>query len=221
MPGAATVAKSQCRVLVLNSKGGSGKTTISTNLTSLLALRGSVLLADLDPQGSSLSWGKRRPQHLPRIDLIDDPERDFRGYPPSDYVVFDAPAGLKRGRLEDMLGEVEVLLVPIAPSPFDMDASQQYLQRLEEIKRFRKGKVRLGVIANRVKLGSQAERILSEFLRELELPLVATLHDSQVYVRAAMHGLGLADLRAAEARKELPQWARILRFVETGERYGA
>ncbi|MEY2340788.1 AAA family ATPase [Acidithiobacillus sp. IBUN Pt1247-S3] len=214
------MAKPQCRVLVLNSKGGSGKTTLATNLASLLALRGSVLLADLDPQRSSLGWGKRRPGQLPRIDLIDDPERDFRGYPPSDYVVFDAPAGLKRGRLEDMLGEVEVLLMPIAPSPFDMDASQHYLRRLEEIKRFRKGKVRLGVVANRVKLHSQAERALTQFLHELELPLVATLHDSQIYVRAAMQGMGLADLRATEARKELPQWARILRFVETGGLYG-
>ena len=215
------MAKAQCRVLVLNSKGGSGKTTVATNLASLLALRGSVLLADLDAQGSSLGWGRRRPAPLPKIDFIDDPERDFRGYPQSDYVVFDAPAGLKRGRLEDMLGEVEVLLVPIAPSPFDMDASLQYLQRLEEIKRFRKGKVRLGIVANRVKLRSQAERTLTQFLHDLGLPLVATLHDSQIYVRAAMHGLGLADLRAAEARKELPQWARILRFVETGGLYGA
>jgi chromosome partitioning protein len=210
----------QCRVLVLNSKGGSGKTTLSTNLASLLALRGSVLLADLDPQRSSVSWGNRRPASLPKIDLIDDPERDFRGYPTRDYVIFDAPAGLKRGRLEDMLGEVEVLLVPIAPSPFDMDASREFLQRLDEIKRFRKGKVRMGVIANRVKARSQAERLLAQFLVDLDLPLVATLHDSQVYVRAALGGLGLADLRAPEARKELPQWARILRFVQTGELYG-
>jgi len=214
------MTNSQCRVLVLNSKGGSGKTTLSTNLASLLALRGSVLLADLDPQRSSVSWGNRRPASLPKIDLIDDPERDFRGYPGRDYVIFDAPAGLKRGRLDDMLGEVEVLLVPIAPSPFDMDASREFLQRLDEIKRFRKGKVRMGVIANRVKARSQAERLLAQFLVDLDLPLVATLHDSQVYVRAALGGLGLADLRAPEARKELPQWARILRFVQTGELYG-
>ncbi len=215
------VAKEHCRILVLNSKGGAGKTTLSTNLASLLALRGSVLLADLDPQGSSITWGKRRPEALPKIVLMDDPERDFRGYPASDYVVFDAPAGLKRSRLEDMLGEVEVLLVPITPSPFDIDASKLFLQRLDEIKRFRKGKVRMGVVANRVKMRSQAERLLTQFLQELDLPLVATLHDSQIYVRAALQGTGLADLRAAEARKELPQWARILRFVQTGELYGA
>jgi chromosome partitioning protein len=101
-----------------------------------------------------------------------------------------------------------------------MDASREFLQRLDEIKRFRKGKVRMGVIANRVKARSQAERLLAQFLVDLDLPLVATLHDSQVYVRAALGGLGLADLRAPEARKELPQWARILRFVQTGELYG-
>ncbi|MHB8320761.1 MAG: ParA family protein, partial [Acidithiobacillus sp.] len=47
------------RVLVLNSKGGAGKTTVATNLASLLALRGSVLLADLDPQRSSSTWAAR------------------------------------------------------------------------------------------------------------------------------------------------------------------
>jgi len=206
-----------CRVLVLNSKGGAGKTTLATNLASFLALRGSVVLADLDPQGSSLAWGQRRPGTVPAIGVLKDAGRDFRGYPVSQYVVFDAPAGLKRGRLEEMMDEVDFLLVPVSPSPFDMDASRSFLASLEAIKRFRKGKVRMAVIANRVKSRSQAQGELLSFMKDLELPLLATLRDSQIYVRAARQGLGLADIRASEARKELPEWARILRFIQTGE----
>ena len=207
------------RVLVLNSKGGAGKTTVATNLASLLALRGSVLLADLDPQRSSSTWAGRRSEHLPKLSVITDADRDFRDYPPTDFVVFDAPAGLKKGRLEDMLGEVEALLVPIGPSSFDMDASRVFLEQLKEIKRFRKGKVRMGVIANRVNARTKGGQHLQTFLADLQLPVVATLRDSELYVRAAQLGAGVADLRAAETRAELPQWVQILRFVMEGK-YG-
>ena len=207
------------RVLVLNSKGGAGKTTVATNLASLLALRGSVLLADLDPQRSSSTWAGRRSEHLPKLSVITDADRDFRDYPPRDFVVFDAPAGLKKGRLENMLGEVEALLVPIGPSSFDMDASRVFLEQLKEIKRFRKGKVRMGVIANRVNGRTRGGQHLQTFLADLRLPVVATLRDSELYVRAAQLGAGVADLRAAETRAELPQWVQILRFVMEGK-YG-
>ena len=206
------------RVLVLNSKGGAGKTTVATNLASLLALRGSVLLADLDPQLSSTAWAERRSEHLPKLSIIADANRDFRDYPPSDFVVFDAPAGLKKGRLEDMLDEVEVLLVPIGPSSFDMDASRLFLEKLNEVKRFRKGKVRMGVIANRVNARTKGGQRLQLFLSDLQLPVVATLRDNQLYVRAAQLGAGIADLRMAETRAELPQWAQLLRFVTEGKR---
>lgn len=206
------------RVLVLNSKGGAGKTTVATNLASLLALRGSVLLADLDPQRSSSTWAERRSEQLPKLSIIADADRDFRGYPTSDFVVFDAPAGLKKGRLEDMLDEVEVLLVPIGPSSFDMDASRLFLEKLNEIKRFRKGKVRMGVIANRVNARTKGGQRLQLFLSDLQLPVVATLRDNQLYVRAAQLGAGIADLRMAETRAELPQWAQLLRFVTEGKR---
>ncbi|WP_414041899.1 AAA family ATPase [Acidithiobacillus sp. M4-SHS-6] len=201
------------RTLVLNSKGGAGKTTVATNLASLLALHGSVLLADLDPQQSSLYWSLRRSPRLPRLQVLADAERDFRDYPCCDYVVMDAPAGLKKKRLEDMLGEVEVLLVPIGPSVFDLDASRLFLKKLEEIKRYRKGKVRMGVIANRVDARTRGAQHLQSVLAEWNLPVVATLRDSQMYVRAAQSGAGIADLRSAENRRELPQWARILQFV--------
>ncbi len=209
------------RILVFNSKGGSGKTTIATNLASLLALRGTVLLADLDPQGSSISWGRRRPEHLPPVRLLADPERNFNHHPEVDFVVMDAPAGLRRKRLEDMLGETDILLVPFAPSPFDMEAGLRFLGELPEVKRYRKGRIRMGIIATRVRTRSRSTRELDTFFEEQELPLVAWLHDSQHYVQAARLGVGLTDLRRANICGELAQWARILRFVQTGELHGA
>ena len=101
------------RILVLNSKGGSGKTTVATNLASLLALRGPVTLVDLDPQASALAWVRRRPAALPRIATVGDPDLDFRGYPDASYTIFDAPPGPKRKRLEGIAAEADTLLVPM------------------------------------------------------------------------------------------------------------
>ncbi|MGC8467093.1 MAG: ParA family protein [Acidithiobacillus sp.] len=205
-------------VLVLNSKGGAGKTTVATNLASLLAQRETVLLADLDPQGSSSHWWRRRPPALPEITLVSDPQRKFRDYPPAQWLILDAPAGLKRTRLEEMLDEVSTLLVPITASVLDMDASLVFLERLQEIKRFRKGRIRIGIVANRVHQGTRAKQALEDFLRDLEIPVIASLRDSQIYVRAAAAGLGIADLRASENRSELPQWTRILQFLGETDR---
>ncbi|MCG7961877.1 MAG: ParA family protein, partial [Candidatus Thiodiazotropha taylori] len=45
------------RLLILNSKGGCGKTTIATNLAGYYASAGTpTALFDYDPQGSSHRW---------------------------------------------------------------------------------------------------------------------------------------------------------------------
>ncbi|NKB63715.1 MAG: AAA family ATPase [Gammaproteobacteria bacterium] len=60
------------KILVVNPKGGCGKTTIATNLSSYYALwEVPVALVDCDPQHSSLEWLDQRPSDLNPIVGVD------------------------------------------------------------------------------------------------------------------------------------------------------
>src|SRR5438093_735565 len=87
--------------LVINPKGGSGKTTVATNLASYFAAnKVATALMDYDPQGSSLNWLRQRPVHLPRIHGANaapaKPGRmrslDMRVPEDTHQLVIDAPA---------------------------------------------------------------------------------------------------------------------------------
>ena len=77
-------------IMVLNAKGGSGKSTIATNLASYFASEGkSVVLADYDPQESSLDWLKARPKGRPPIKGVAAHKETYRPARNTDYVILD------------------------------------------------------------------------------------------------------------------------------------
>ena len=91
------------RIVVLNPKGGSGKTTIAINLASYLASRGHVpVLMDFDPQGSSVRWARKRKPSQPQVHVIAAFEKDsrttraFQLRVPDEatHVIVDTPAAI-------------------------------------------------------------------------------------------------------------------------------
>ena len=115
-------------ILVANPKGGSGKTTLATNIAGWLAgKRQDVLLRDLDPQQSSAEWLERRPALFPRIaGSAPDAKHGHRHSDP-DWRVVDTPAGLHGDDLRDAIKRADVMLVPLTPSAFDMTAAAHFL----------------------------------------------------------------------------------------------
>ena len=91
-------------IMVLNAKGGCGKSTIATNIASYFANEGAVVaLADYDPQRSSLDWIDRRPANRPEIVGVAGFEGGLRHAPRSaDVVVLDAPARSHGKELTDL-----------------------------------------------------------------------------------------------------------------------
>src|ERR1700738_3371104 len=147
------------RIVVLNPKGGSGKTTIAINLASYLASRRHTpVLMDFDPQGSSLRWvRKRKPAQAP-IQVIAAFERDTRTTRAfqlrvpdlATHVVVDTPAALDARQLAEMTRDADKIIVPVLPSDIDIHACSRCIRDLLLVAKIRREDDRIGVIANRI-----------------------------------------------------------------------
>src|SRR5262245_30856660 len=171
-------------ILVANPKGGSGKTTVATNVAGWLAgKRQRVALADLDPQRSATEWLKRRPELFPAIGpLASESARKRANGAEPQWVVVDTPAGLHGDELRSAVHRADVMLVPLTPSAFDMAATAHFLESVGNYKAVKQGELALAIVAMRVDARTRSAAELDEFLKGFAFPLVAHLRDTQVYV---------------------------------------
>jgi chromosome partitioning protein len=198
-------------ILIANPKGGSGKTTLSTNIAGYLASRGQkVAMLDLDRQISATKWLSFRPHDLPEIQMVQ--EEGIKAVK-ADWLVIDSPAGLQGKNLDAALKLAQQVIVPISPSLFDIQASRDFLNILSEEKSVYKGKKGIGIVGMRMAPQTRAATMLEEFIAELNLPVLAYLRETQVYVNAAFEGKSLFDLPASIARRELEQWDYLLNWL--------
>lgn len=199
-------------ILIANPKGGSGKTTLSVNIAGYLANCGQrVALLDLDRQRSASLWLATRTDDLPPIRNLDAKKEHDK---PHDWLVIDSPAGLHGKNLAHALKLANKIVVPVAPSLFDLHASRDFLQILAEEKAMRKSKRHIGVIGMRMNARTRAAQALEHFLAALDLPILAYLRETQVYVNAAFEGKSLFDLPPHLAERELEQWAFLQDWLE-------
>jgi chromosome partitioning protein len=210
-------------ILVMNAKGGVGKTTITTNLASYFASRNvTTTIADFDPQGSSLNWLKQRPADATKIHGADLAARvgttglqiARRQIPrETQQLLIDAPAGPSRLLLQDLLARAQSILIPVAPSSIDIHATANFIKELLLIGHVRFRNIRLAVLANRVRSTKPIYEPLEKFVASLGITFLTRVSDSDVYVEAAETGLGIFEMPqekcAAEQREFQPivNWA--------------
>ncbi len=200
-------------IVVANPKGGVGKSTISTNLAGALARHGrSVMLGDIDRQQSTRAWLNVRPANLPGIQGWDVGKDDVARPPKGvSHIVLDTPAGLHGKDLVDVARHADMILVPLQPSLFDIQATHTFVRELATLKRA--PHVRIGLVGMRVREVTLSADHLKTFLGELGLPVLGMLRDTQNYVQLAARGLTLWDVAPSRVERDLPQWDKILEWV--------
>jgi chromosome partitioning protein len=210
------------RIVVLNPKGGSGKTTIATNLAACYAANGQrPTLIDLDPQGSSMRWLRKRPYEAPPIHGIAGFEksatvtRSWQQRIPAHCgaVVVDTPAAVDPLALPELTRGADAVLVPVMPSEIDIHATAKCIADLLLVAKMRRSQRRIGIIANRVRNNTRVWQSLNRFLGSLDIPLIATLRDSQSYVRSVEIGLGLYEMPRWQVQPDVPHWLQVLSWL--------
>jgi chromosome partitioning protein len=204
-------------VMVLNAKGGCGKTTLATNVAVFFARDGlEVCIADYDPQRSSLDWLAERPADLPAIKGVPAFEEGLRGVPRStEVLVIDAPARVHGTELNELVRRAETILVPVLPSTIDMKACAHFMNELQEIGKVSRKQARLGVVANRVREHTLIFEELDAYLNKLKVPYLASLREAQNYVRAYARGMGVLELPEYLAWPDWKQWEPIADWLDS------
>lgn len=211
-------------ILVINSKGGAGKTTVSTNIASYYASQKvRTAIMDYDPQGSSLQWARQRPGHVEPIHSANAaptkkaaPLNSRKMWIPenTETLVIDAPAGVSGLLLQDLVRKSNFIVIPVMPSPIDIHATADFVKDLFLIGGARNAQVKVAVVANRVRGSSANYESLERFLAALKLPFLTKISDSENYMNAVGKGLGVFEMDEVSTLKERQELLPILRWLD-------
>ncbi len=202
-------------ILVVNPKGGCGKTTIATNLATYYSVWDiPTALVDLDPQQSSMEWLRVRPDS-------ENPIQGFNGlkgkiYPEegTERVIYDCPARTDSKKVARLMELMDVVIIPVMPSAIDMRVAASFVADILGNIKKGKSKAILGVVANRTHKNYASYKALAKFLKALDVPFVGALRNSQNYIKAADTGVGIFEMPLAEASPDMKEWEPILKWVE-------
>jgi chromosome partitioning protein len=202
-------------IMVMNAKGGCGKSTLATNLASYFANEGlKTALADYDPQRTSLDWLGVRPAERPAITGVAAFDEGLRAVPrDTQILIIDAPARTHGTEMNELVRRAETILVPVLPSPIDIKAAGRFLEELLELGKLQREQARLAVIANRVRENTLIFHTLEQYLGSLKVPYLAALRQSSNYLRAFDRGLGVFELPEYLASVDWEQWAPLTKWL--------
>ncbi|MEM8684405.1 MAG: P-loop NTPase [Pseudomonadota bacterium] len=211
------------RIVVLNPKGGSGKSTLVTNIAAAYARRGATpTIMDFDPQGSSMGWLDRRAESQPTVNGIAayknsmQATRSWQLRLPSDTLnlIVDSPAAITHDDLRELTRDASSILVPVLPSPMDIHAVSRCIADLLLVAKINRNERKLAVIANRTRKNTKSFSKLMRFLDSLGIPIIAVMRDSQNFVYAAENGLGICEMPPSRVKPDLEQVERVISWLD-------
>lgn len=202
------------KILIANPKGGSGKTTLATNLAGYFASKGrQVHLLDLDQQQSSKGWLQRRPPTLPKINRVRSVNA-LQKKKNVEIVIIDSPAGIRGDKLSDAVKDADWVIVPMQTSTYDINATQVFMNILKAEKAVRKERTFVAMLGMRVDMRTKAAANLAQYLAENGFPVVGNLRNAQIYAHTAEQGISIFDIPLYQAKKDIEQWAPLLKWMK-------
>jgi len=212
------------KFVVLNRKGGCGKTTLATNLAGYYASRAELAsLHDYDLQESAMRWLGRRPDDLAPIHGVAAAHPpapgstrvyQFRVPRETRCIIVDTPASLKPMELIDILRGASAILVPVLPSSIDLYVTETFLQDLRKMARLHAPGAGIAAVANRVRRNTRSCQFLTGVLGELGLPPIAYLRDTEYYLSAAESGVSIHEMNGHLTRRDQEDWAPLLEWLQ-------
>lgn len=202
-------------VMVMNAKGGCGKSTLATNIAGYFAKEGAkVALADYDPQRTGLDWLEARQEDLPKIAGVAAFDDGLRSVPrDTEVLVIDAPARTHGAEMNELVRRAETIIVPVLASPIDMKAAAHFMGELLELGRVQREQARLAVVANRVRENTLVFEELDKYLNKLKVPYLTALRQSTNYLRAYQRGMSVFDLPEYLAWPDWKQWEPVTKWL--------
>ena len=202
-------------ILIVNPKGGCGKTTIATNLATYYAVWDtSTALVDLDPQQSSMDWLRVRPDSENHIQGFNGLKGKIYPQEGTERVIYDAPARTDSAKVAKLIKLVDVVIIPVLPSAIDMRVAASFVADLVTRVRANNAHAIIGVVANRAQKNYHSYKALLGFLQALDVPFVGVLRNSQNYVKAADSGVGIFEMPHTEVQKDMLEWKPLIHWIE-------
>lgn len=211
------------KIVILNPKGGAGKTTLATNLASYFAKRGPPpTLIDCDPRGFSVRWLNTRSAERPKVYGVaayqhcmqKTTDSVLHAWPGSRQLIVDLPAALPEEQLYYQTYDADSILIPVMPSEIDTYSAASFIADLLLVAQFDRRNRNLAIVANRTREHTISLRKLMQFLTSLEIPIIARLRDSQNFVRAAAQGIGIYEMPEYLVKKDIERMDPIIAWLD-------
>ena len=183
-------------ISVLNQKGGTGKTTLSTHLARALQLQGSdILLVDSDPQGSARDWAAFNENQTVPVVGIDRPtlDRDLKNIAKKDFIIIDG-APRANEMIISALKVSNAVIIPVQPSPYDIWATSDLVDLIKQRIEVTDGALKAAFVVSRVIKGTKIGSEIIEILEKYDLPVLETrITQRVIYPSSAAEGTTVLD----------------------------
>jgi chromosome partitioning protein len=192
-------------IVVASQKGGSGKTTITRNLA--VALGEDVALIDTDPQGSLTAWWNRRDAETPALISIANglsATLDALREAGMKLVLIDTPPSA-HAFVADVIGLADLVVVPVRPTPDDLDAVGPTLDMIEAA-----GRNFIFIVSQAKKRTRLALETVPALAQHGKVSPVV-IHDRVEFPTAAIDGRGVVEVGDGAAATEINDLVAYLR----------